>query len=433
MERNLFKRKVTENQSSSSSPSSPPTMSPPSRPTSFIPKHTSSSFSDNRISSSIQQQNDEAFKPEVDYASHGLEQHDVAVEGRGVFRMYTMNHLHHQNTNNEQSNTNTTTTTSLPAHLIKTRKCESVLVFIHGAGLSSLSWTLCMQNLRQLVIRSGNTNNVNINFMRSPPTPIEMGMGQPKSASEAFNVDDYEYCAMDLRGHGASHTEKDSELSIDTLVDDIIALLQQVYRGKKRNFILIGHSLGGSIAVRCAHKMDIIEEQETKSGTVQSHELMTVKGVVVIDMVEGSALTSLPNTKKFIESRPNKFKNMESAIKWSIQHGVVNNISSAVISIPSQLMHVEEGNYYTWRTNLTDSEEYWTAWFTDMSQIFLEVKGLKLLMITSTDILDKELTIAQMQGKFQMKVLNRSGHCIQEDDPAHCSEVIFSFLHRFRL
>ena len=49
-----------------------------------------------------------------------------------------------------------------------------------------------------------------------------------------------------------------------------------------------------------------------------------------------------------------------------------------------------------------------------MSKKFLSVRAAKLLVLAGTDRLDTELTIAQMQGKFQMTVFHDVGHCLHE-------------------
>lgn len=441
MQRDLFVKKLSSssevNQHQENSNMGPPSSVMMSRTSSRSPQR-----SPNSKSPSTSEQDLEAFKPVLDYSAY-FEQHDVHLEERGIFRVYTINHninsskKQHARTILPTSEPSTISSTSMNHSILgKKNKSDTVLVFIHGAGFTSLSWALCIKHLQQFVVKTGG-NVQNINFLRSPPTPMEMGNNNNNN-SLTDALDDYEYCAIDLRGHGASRaSSNDLDLSIETLVDDIISVLQRVYQGKKRDFVLIGHSLGGAIAVRVAVKMDQMEDEQKKAGRPLD-SIMAARGVIVIDMVEGSALSSLPNTKRFLESRPKKFKNMESAIKWSVQNGIVNNIQSAVISIPSQLEAIRDENnselqYYTWRTALEQSEPYWADWFTNMSKLFLSVRGMKLLMITSTDILDKELTIAQMQGKFQMKVLNKTGHCIQEDDPSHTAEVLFSFLSRFRL
>ena len=62
-------------------------------------------------------------------------------------------------------------------------------------------------------------------------------------------------------------------------------------------------------------------------------------------------------------------------------------------------------------------EEHWRGWFEGISTQFLAAPGAKLLLLAGVDRLDKELTIAQMQGKFQMHVFNGAGHSIHEDAP----------------
>lgn len=85
---------------------------------------------------------------------------------------------------------------------------------------------------------------------------------------------------------------------------------------------------------------------------------------------------------------------------------------------------------YTWRTDLAKSEEFWPGWFQDLSSKFLDVRVPKLLLLASIDGLDRTLTVGQMQGKFQMKVLARCGHVVHEDRPHEVAEVIASYMVR---
>lgn len=47
--------------------------------------------------------------------------------------------------------------------------------------------------------------------------------------------------------------------------------------------------------------------------------------------------------------------------------------------------------------------------------------------------MDKDLTIAQMQGKFKLVVLDQVGHSIHEDQPKKVAEVFHEFLQQFRI
>jgi len=70
------------------------------------------------------------------------------------------------------------------------------------------------------------------------------------------------------------------------------------------------------------------------------------------------------------------------------------------------------------------------GWFQGLSQAFLDVSAPKLLLLAGHDRLDKTLTIAQMQGKFQMAVVPRAGHAIHEDQPKAVADKIWGFLCR---
>lgn len=69
---------------------------------------------------------------------------------------------------------------------------------------------------------------------------------------------------------------------------------------------------------------------------------------------------------------------------------------------------------YTWRIDLSKSEQYWAGWFENLSSKFLELRVPKLLLLASIDGLDRALTVGQMQGKFQLQVLARCGHAVHE-------------------
>ncbi len=88
---------------------------------------------------------------------------------------------------------------------------------------------------------------------------------------------------------------------------------------------------------------------------------------------------------------------------------------------------------FVWRINLSNTEKYWAEWFENLSQIFLSSKGgAKMLLLAGVDRLDGPMTVGQMQGRFQMNILPRVGHLIQEDDPDSVAQVVASYLIRNR-
>ncbi|KPJ09480.1 Protein phosphatase methylesterase 1 [Papilio machaon] len=88
---------------------------------------------------------------------------------------------------------------------------------------------------------------------------------------------------------------------------------------------------------------------------------------------------------------------------------------------------------YKWRIELSRTEKHWEGWFGGLSSAFLHTRSPRLLLLASVDGLDRELTVGQMQGKFQMQVLTRCGHAVHEDTPGEVARVVASFILRHRL
>lgn len=61
--------------------------------------------------------------------------------------------------------------------------------------------------------------------------------------------------------------------------------------------VFVGHSMGGAIAVQCAH-------------------LVNCLGLCVIDVVEGTALDALSSMQSILRGRPASFKSVQHAIQW---------------------------------------------------------------------------------------------------------------------
>jgi len=326
-----------------------------------------------------------------------------------------------------------------------------LLLLLHGGGFSALSWACFSDAITRLV--------------------------------------SCRCLALDLRGHGDSTTEDDSDLAEGRLSNDVAAVVRRLYGGDDDDdpkdpppIILLGHSMGGAVAVHVANK-DL---------------LPTLIGLVVIDVVEGTALEALANMQSFLRGRPKSFASIERAIEWAVRTGHIRNCESARVSMIGQLKkssgetatheletkakdnavvddakpstglaplredeadgeeEEEEASIaslnrstnastasatasaasaastddYVWRIDLAKTEPYWKGWFSGMSQLFLGCSVPKMLLLAGVDRLDRDLTIGQMQGKFQMQVLPQSGHAVHEDAPDKVAECVANFLVR---
>ncbi|XP_027150654.1 protein phosphatase methylesterase 1 [Coffea eugenioides] len=223
--------------------------------------------------------------------------------------------------------------------------------------------------------------------------------------------------AMDFRGHGKSSTENELDLSIETLCSDVLAVLKTMYGDSPPAIVLVGHSMGGSVAVHVAARK----------------QLPTLCGLVVVDVVEGTAMASLIHMQKILTNRMQHFPTIEKAIEWSVKGGSLRNIESARVSIPSTLIYDDSKRCYTYTAKLEETEQHWRGWYEGLSEKFLSSPVPKLLLLAGTDRLDRALTIGQMQGKFQMVVVRHTGHAIQEDVPDEFADFILNFVSRNRI
>lgn len=72
---------------------------------------------------------------------------------------------------------------------------------------------------------------------------------------------------------------------------------------------------------------------------------------------------------------------------------------------------------WRWKVDLEATEPYWGEWFAGLSAAFLAAPVAKLLVLAGINTLDTPLVIGQMQGKFQLHVVEGVGHAVHEDAP----------------
>lgn len=103
--------------------------------------------------------------------------------------------------------------------------------------------------------------------------------------------------------------------------------------------------------------------------------------------------------------------------------------------MPSRLVNCENNGdqkKVRWRTNLSQTESHWKGWFNGLSKLFLQCEPVKVLILANVDRLDRELLTGQMRGQFQLEVLNKSGHAVQEDNPEAVAKIFVQLVNRYK-
>ncbi|SCU84880.1 LAMI_0C09274g1_1 [Lachancea mirantina] len=232
--------------------------------------------------------------------------------------------------------------------------------------------------------------------------------------------------AFDARGHGLTTPLRDQDSvsfynadfaqDFQFLIEQLRLNCQDSLPGVNLRFVLVGHSLGGSI---CASVFSEL--------TPETRALVT--GVAALDVVEEAAVAALASVDTFLAKTPSVFPNMTDAIDWHIKKGYSNCRASAEIAIPALFRPLPSGKVVR-ITNLQVFRPYWHTWFTGFSSRFVDLPTAKLLMLAGSDHLDKQLIVGQMRGKFQLVVFQESGHFIQEDTSIKTAITLLDFYKR---
>ena len=242
---------------------------------------------------------------------------------------------------------------------------------------------------------------------------------------------DYRIISFDFRGHGFNTQSPYNDFSEKTLINDTMQVLNHIHeKYPEENLILLGHSMGGSIATKTC--CEILKEEEKYKELYKK-----MQGLIVIDVVEGTAMEALPFMENIVHNRPDKFNSIQKGIEYMYKSGTIKNIESARISVPPLLK--EEKNektgktVYKFKTNLLDSKPFWNEWFIGLTKAFLSCNIPKMLMLAGIERMDKDLTIAQMQGKYKLSIMRNVGHIMHEDKPDEAMKFIKEFVKTFRI
>ncbi|XP_042566833.1 protein phosphatase methylesterase 1 [Cyprinus carpio] len=331
---------------------------------------------------------------------------------------------------------------------------------------SPLSWSQYFETMEDVEVENDNSKDTFRIYSSGSHGPVLMLLHGGGHSALSWAVFTSVICsrincrvvAMDLRGHGDTKVKNPDDLSAETMAKDVGKVVEALYGENPPPIMIIGHSMGGAIAVH----------------TAAANHVPSLLGLCVIDVVEGTAMDALNSMQNFLRGRPKTFKSVENAIEWSVKSGQIRNVESARVSMVGQVKKCEEplsspgvsrsisegiieeeeeeeeggeSNHkrkkeddqemmkeclYTWRIELSKTEKYWEGWFKGLSSLFLTCSVPKLLLLAGVDRLDKDLTIGQMQGGFLMYFLVGFVHAVHEDAPEKVADALATFMVRHR-
>ena len=165
--------------------------------------------------------------------------------------------------------------------------------------------------------------------------------------------------------------------------------------------------MGGAIAAAYCHLEDTYK----------------LSGLILFDIVEGSAINSLSSMNLVIQRRPKRFESIEDAVQWRyllsvpVEDVVVwIQIWSKILKVPVYPCLIKSFSRMTrmcgksiWRRRSLIGKVfsfvslYFVGWYKGMDNLFLTAPGYKLLALAKRDTLDTPMIIAHMQGIYRLE------------------------------
>jgi protein phosphatase methylesterase 1 len=264
-----------------------------------------------------------------------------------------------------------------------------LIVFVHGAGTSRESFSHIIASLTSRGV---------------PPTCL---------------------LPLELLGHGSRADPSTSvDLSLPSLTTDLYLELRHALAspGGHAGLVLVGHSLGACVCAAVTASSSLVLP-------------VPVRALVVIDMVEGTAVAAIPGMEGALRGWPRRFRELGEAVDWAVESGTVARREVAEVVVPSRLIRLEDGADWQWRVDVLQLRPLWEGWFAGMTANFLATRAPKLLVLRRAERIDGALLAAQMQGRFALAVIDGNGHAgheIHSDAPEEVADALVSFLSRFK-
>ncbi len=217
---------------------------------------------------------------------------------------------------------------------------------------------------------------------------------------------DYRIITIDLRGAGQSFKPGDG-YTLDNYYKDVKDVIQH---SKAKNFVLVGHSMGGAIAQQYAYK----QNDECKVGKRKT----CVKGLVLMSPVPASGFPLDAGTYGLFEASgadPNLRRLILSISSPDMTAADLEYVASAADSIPA--------------IGVTQSLAAWTG--ADFANKLNKIKAPTMVMVSDDPFMPVSFLQQMVADPISDAFVNYfpgSGHYLQVEDPVTTAVEMTSFI-----
>ncbi|ERL94879.1 hypothetical protein D910_12152 [Dendroctonus ponderosae] len=208
---------------------------------------------------------------------------------------------------------------------------------------------------------------------------------------------------------------------------DALSSMQSILRGRPTHFKSIPH------AIQWCYKGGQCHNLEAARVSMPGQIVNVQSGAMACDewnLFENMNVPDMPH------SAESSFRSSNFTIREGVEEVADHDVCGKPPLAEEKTFKVpttstgkgDEGSGYTWRIDLSKTETYWKHWFQGLSEKFLGTNVPRILMLANISGLDTKLTVGQMQGKFQLQVLAKTGHAVHEDQPHQVAEILSIYL-----
>lgn len=219
--------------------------------------------------------------------------------------------------------------------------------------------------------------------------------------------------ALDQRGHGDSEWAADG-YDAEKYVSDLSAFITYL---DMDSVVLVGHSLGGLVSMRCA---SLYPDRIAK--------------IVVVDMSPAPRQDFVK--EMYDKNYPREFENLDSAVKWaSSSYGWARD--DVLAEDFAKRFRRNRNGQWVWKADPNTwglgyhlsvkehAEEYWHS-FTEISCPILAIRGLDSGLVND----EMKNKMQALNSGCQWKDIKEAGHNVLADQPDKLLKAVTPFLGR---
>jgi pimeloyl-ACP methyl ester carboxylesterase len=248
------------------------------------------------------------------------------------------------------------------------------------------------------------------------------GLGDAACVWQDFGsriADRYRAVAIDLPGHGESDWHTTGAYTTDILVQALAASIELL--GPKE-LILVGHSLGGELAIHLA-----------------THYPDRTAALVMVDCGPELGLEAVEHFRSAFLTSPSHFPTLSAYLDWLVETRPLSDpvlveklalYSSRITESAGCELRLDPALRHFPFEGINHSDRY----FDSALHATLETVDCPTLVVRgrASSILPRDAAdriIAQRPGKRRLSIVPRAGHAVMTDNPAGFADVVISFLH----